>query len=129
MSKIYFRHPEHMRRFLSAMQRYGKVDQGGQLDPEYGAALYVLSSSASTWEKAAGYIERTGIDFELLFKEVDFSGAYCVLIELASNLFNGGTPVAPVELMRLDATNFALALMALQLRRNGANINDIQKGE
>ncbi len=121
---IFYTSPEHKQRWLSAILGIGKV-YDGKLDPEYGAAIYILTSSASTWDKASKYVDRDGIDFEALLREVDFSGAYSQLIMLAGNLFNGQTHVDPVELYRLDDRNFAVAMDAFQIRRVSLPISEI----
>jgi Family of unknown function (DUF6075) len=125
MTGIFYRSEAHKARFLASLQQLGKV-YDGKADQEYSAALYILTSSHSTWEKASDYASRDGIDFEALLKERDFSGGYGVLIELAGNLFNGNTPTEPLELMRLDDSNFIVALNALQLRRASFSIDDLK---
>jgi hypothetical protein len=123
---IFFKSIEHKDRFLTAIQQIGKV-YNGKLDPEYAAALFVLTSDLITWEKASGYVSRHGIDFDALLQEVDFSHAYVALIKLAGNLFNAGyTACSPVDLYGLDDTNFKIALSALILRRNNWPLDSFQ---
>jgi hypothetical protein len=128
MASIFFTSAEHKARFLATIRAIDKIDHGGpsdgRFDQEYSAALYILTSSTATWEKAQSYVSRRGIDFEELLHEVDFSGAYSVLILLASNLFNSNTHIDPVEFMRLDDRNFALAMAALQVRRASLHEKD-----
>ena len=126
MAPIFFKSPEHRQRFLAAMQAIGKI-YDGKLDQEYAAALYILSSSAGTWQQAQSYVDRDGIDFEALLREVDFSSGYSVLIQWAGNLFNGQVHIDPVELMRLDDSNFQVALAALQLRRMALPVEDFKE--
>ncbi len=121
---IFYTSPEHKQRWLSAILGIGKV-YDGKLDPEYASALYILTSSAGTWQKAQSYVDRDGIDFEAMLREVDFSGGYGVLIHLAGNLFNGQTACSPVELMRLDDRNFEIAVNALQIRRISLPIDEL----
>lgn len=121
---MFFKSEGHKERFLAAIQQIGKVYEG-KLDQEYAAALYILTADVSTWNKASSYVSRYGINIETLLKEVDFSGAYGVLILLAGNLFNGNEHVDPVELMRLDDRNFSVALTALMLRRKSYAITEI----
>jgi len=97
----------------------------GKLDPEYTAAIYVLTSSAGTWNKTQSYVDHEGIDFEALLAEVDFSGGYRVLIQLAWNLFNSGTALSPVELVHLDTINFTVALTTLQIRRASLPLSEL----
>lgn len=123
---ISFKSPEHKARFVNAMQQLKKVEDG-KFDPEYGVALFILTAHLSTWQKANGYISHNGIDFESMLEEVDLSGGYTVLIKLAGNLFNSETHIDPVELMRLDESNFELALAALQLRRYSLFVADASR--
>ena len=125
MAPVFFKSPEHRLRWLVALQTMGKV-YDGKIDQEYGAALYVLTADLDTWQQAQTYVRREGIDFEALLAEGEFSGGYSVLIKWASNLFNGNTHVDPVELMRLDDTNFLVALTALQLRRTSLPVSEAE---
>lgn len=123
-ANIFFTSPEHKQRWLTAILSLGKT-YAGKLDPEYSAALYILTSGAGTWNKAQSYVDRDGIEFEVLLVEADFSGAYTELIRLAGNLFNAQTACSPVELFRLDDRNFTLALNALQIRRVSLPIDEL----
>lgn len=116
---IEFKSPDHKARFLQAMQDLGKVwpEEGNKLDPEYAALLYVLTADRSTWQKSSSYVARTGIDVEGLLQEVDFSGGYAVLVQWAGNLFNSQQHIDPIELLRLDESNYRVALTALTLRK------------
>ncbi len=116
MTDIFFTSPDHKKRWLTAILTIGKV-YDGKLDQEYGAALYILTADLTTWQKVQSYVDRGGVDFEAMLREVDFSGGYRVLIRLAGNLFNDQTACSPVELMRLDDRNFTLAMNAFQIRR------------
>lgn len=116
MSEIFFTSQTHKSQFIAAMHRIGKID-AGKYDPEYGSAVYILTADPLTWEGAERFVTARGIDFEEMLSTLHFSGAYMVLIQLAGNLFNGRVHVDPVELMRLDDTNFKVALTALQVRR------------
>jgi hypothetical protein len=115
---MFFTSEPHRQRFTQVMEQIGKVDDG-HLDPEYGAAIYILTATRGTWDKAGSYVDREGIDFETMLKEGAFSAGYRVLILLAGNLFNGNQHLDPLECMRLDETNFRVALTALELRRSG----------
>lgn len=123
-ANIFFTSADHKARFLVAMRAIGKL-YVGKLDPEYAAAIYVLTSSAGNWNKAQSYVDHEGIDFEALLAEVDYSGSYRVLIQLAWNLFNSGTALSPVELVHLDTTNFTIALTALQIRRASLPLSEL----
>lgn len=125
---MFFRSVAHKQRFLTAIQQMGKVFDG-TLDPEYGAAFYILTADLHTWQNASSYMDREGIDFAALLQEVDFSGGYQVLLQLACNLFNSQMHLDPVELMRLDESNFTLALVAIQIRRYSLKLSELTKGE
>jgi len=121
---IFFKSPEHKQRFLAVMQTYGHV-YDGKLDQEYGAALYILTADLDTWQQTSSYVYHDGIDFEGMFKEVDFSGGYTRLVKLAGNLFNSGQHIEPIDFCaaQLDDDNFQVALAALQLRRNALHVS------
>ena len=59
-----------------------------------------------------------------MLQDVDFSTGYAVLIKWAGNLFNNEVHVDPVELLRLDERNFAVALSALHIRRYGLRVQE-----
>lgn len=84
-----FRTDEHRKRFFEVIHRIGK-DYGGELDKEYSAALYILTSRSGTWEKAELYVSSSGILFEDMLNEVDFSHGYVSIIYLAWSLFTSG---------------------------------------
>lgn len=114
---IFYTSPDHKKRWLTAILTIEKTWEG-KLDPEYASALYILTSSARTWQKTASSVDREGIDFAAMVQEVDFSGGSVRLIRLAWNLFNDGTPCNPVDLVTaIDEQNFTIALNALQIRR------------
>jgi hypothetical protein len=121
MTNIFFKSAQHKERFVSTMQRLGKIYES-TFDPEYAAAIYILTADLSTSQKSSEYMGCHGIDFDTLLKEVDFSGSYSVLIELAGNLFNGQRHIDPLEFLRLDGGNFNVAITALLLRRNGYRV-------
>ncbi len=122
---FFFTSPEHKQRWLSAMLKNGKVYQG-KLDPEYGAALYILTSNTETWEKTQFYVSSGGIKFERILREGDWSGGYMSLLGLAANLFNDHFTASPVDVAtRLDEENFQVALTALQVRRVNWSLGEI----
>jgi hypothetical protein len=122
---IFFKSDGHKERFFAIMQKIGKID-AGKLDNEYAAAVFILTADLSTWHDAAEYVKPTGIDFETLLEEVDFSGGYTVLLKWACNLFNSNMHIDPVELMRLDESNYLVALSALKLRRYSMRVEKEQ---
>jgi hypothetical protein len=121
-----FKSPAHKQRFLHALRQISKVYEQGKLDPEYGAALYILTADGRTWQKAQAFVSRTGIDFPAMIEGQDWSGGYGVLIKWAGNLFNGETHIDPLELLRLDESNFELALDALKMRRYGLRVTVVE---
>jgi hypothetical protein len=122
-----FKSTEHKQRFIQVVQDLRKV-YNGKLDPEYAAALYILTSHTGTWNKAQQFVDKRGhgINFPAMIEDRDWSGGYGVLIKWASNLFNGDTHIDPIELMRLDESNFGLATVALWIRRHSLLIKDLQ---
>lgn len=116
----------HKDRFLQAMTGIGKV-YGGKLDPEYAAALYLLTANGGLWHKVESYVDRDGIDFAEILENVDLSGGESVLVKFAGNLFNpDATHIDPIELMRLDQNGFEAAIQALRLRRSSLYIDDFK---
>lgn len=120
---MFFKSPAHKERFLEAVQ--GKV-YGGKLDQEYASALYILTATSGTWERASTYVSRDGIDLETMIEEQHLSSGYLALIKLAGNLFNGRLHVDPLDFMGLDEANFNVALTALALRYHSHHIDDIK---
>jgi hypothetical protein len=121
MKDIFFKSAQHKERFVATMQRLGKIDDG-KFDPEYAAAIYILTADLSTSQKSSEYMSCHGIDLDTLLEEVHFSGGYGVLIELAGNLFNGQRHIDPLEFLRLDCGNFNIAITSLIVRRNGYRV-------
>lgn len=120
---MHFASEEHKARFLEKIQRIDKVE-AGKVDPEYGAAVYLLSCMPSVWEKTRAYVRRDGIPFGTILLEEHFSSSELAMVQLAGNLFNLGiTEASPVDLVILDGRNFEVALAALRFRRDGASID------
>lgn len=82
-----------------------------------------MTADLSTWDQAQAYITHNGIYFKNLLKKGRFGGAYSNLIKLAANLFNGyldveeKPPFSPLELYRLDDSNWNVAMSAFIIRR------------
>ena len=122
---FYFSSIHHLERFQAALEATNKVwhddwSKENKIQEEYGAALYVLTSSSGTWERAKAYVLRSnGILFDELLANEHWSGGYVSLIKLAGNLFNAGyTKCDPVDLVTgLDERNFNVAMTALRIRR------------
>jgi hypothetical protein len=127
MTETIFTSPEHRHRFGEAIQRLGKIDSQG-IDLEYGAALYVLTASSGTWDRAKSYVASGGIDFEGMLGP-HWSEGYVVLIQWAAGLFNGSMKIDPSDLMRLDEKNFELALAALKIRRYGLRLDAVSQAK
>jgi hypothetical protein len=113
---MFFTSPDHRKRYVAAMQHIGKMDDG-TLDAEYASALYILTSSAGLWIKASGYVSHEEIDVAAMLTGVDLSGGERVLALLVGNLFNGEQHGDQLELLRLDDSNFLVALTTIQVRR------------
>jgi hypothetical protein len=126
LTDFFWKSAEHQPRFLATMQRIGKIDDG-KLDSEYAAAVYILTADLSLWKKAQPYVSREGIDIHTMLEEIDVSGGYSALIQLAGNLFNGLTPSDPLDLLRLDESNFSVALTSLKVRRDGLHVGMLVK--
>lgn len=123
---MFFKSPAHRARFVSMVQQFGHIDQG-KIDPEYGAALYILTADSITWASAQGYIDADGIDFRRLRKGLALSHGHDILVRLAGNLFNSCFRVNPVEFVILDAANFTVALEAQQIRFQAPCIEDLKE--
>lgn len=119
---MFFKSASHTERFISTMMQIGKIDDGA-FNPEYAAAIYLLTADAGTWNKASTYVSDEGLDLEGMLKKVDFSSGYTTLMKLAGNLFNGNTHVEPLDFLGLDERNFHVALTALQIRRYGFRLD------
>ena len=119
---IFFRSVEHKQRLFAAMQQIGKI-YAGKLDPEYAAALYILTADAGSWQQASSYVSRHGIDIEALL-DLPHASSEGVLLRLAGNLFNDQQHLDPLEFLRLDDHNFQIALTALILRRSRFYVDD-----
>jgi hypothetical protein len=126
MARIFFTSAEHQQRFLATIQHLGKV-YAGKLDQWYAAALYILTADTGTWEAVQRYISRRGIRFDLIIEKLHFSSGELVLMQLAGNLFGQDIHVDPIELMRLDPSNFKVALSALLLRRDAFRLIDFEE--
>src|SRR5579859_113503 len=133
MPTIFFQSEGHKTRFLTVIRRIGKV-YAGKLDPEYAAAVYVLSSDLGTWERAESYVSRRGILFEKLLEQVDFSSGYRALIMVAADLFNEqwsehSLHASLVDVAcTLDEPNFRVAMNAFKLRRYNLPISQFEEG-
>jgi len=123
---IFFKSADHKRRFITMMGQIGKI-YDGNLDPEYSAALYILTADTGTWKKVSGYVDRDGIEIDTILEEVDLSSGHAVLVRLAGNLFNNQQHLDPLEFLRLDEDNFQVALAALKLRRYSMQMGNFSK--
>jgi hypothetical protein len=128
MTETFFQTSNHRDRFVHAIEAIHKVD-GAKYDPEYAAALYILTYGSGLWSKSQSYVTRHGINFEEMLHEVDLSGGQSVMVLLAANLFNNTQHVDPLEFLRLDSGNFHVALNAIKIRRNGLSVLEVQDEE
>jgi len=127
MREIFFKSSLHKERFLKAMQETDKI-YDGKLDQEYSAALIILTADLFMWNKTRSYVDSQFIGIEEILHEVDLSGGQGVLVTLAGNLFNNQQHLDPLELLRLDGSNYNVAIAALHLRRDSYHVDDF-KGE
>lgn len=122
---MYFATEAHKERFRGIITSTRKVYKNGNIDREYGAALYLLTCMPSVWEKVRSYVSADKIQFDEILEGVHLSTSEHAMVTLAGNLFNlGRTQASPVDLMALDNGNFEAAIQALRLRRDGARLED-----
>jgi hypothetical protein len=93
---MFFKSAKHKQRFITVMQRIGKI-YDGKLDEECAAALYILTADAGTWKKASGYVDREGIDIEKMLQEVDLSHGYEILVKLERRSRNGKDEIGRIS--------------------------------
>lgn len=122
---MFFASDAHKQHFTGAIQKLERINRDGKIDAEYGAALYILTADAPTWEKAQDYIDDDGIDLAAMLREIHLSSGYSVLVKLAGNLFNGEQHIDPLEFMRLDENNFTVALTPITMRRNSPQFSKV----
>lgn len=126
MPDLFFTEPEHKQRWLTAMQQIGKV-YDGKIDPEYGAALYLLTADEIRWHVAERFVAHTGIDVDSILFVASFSSGEVIMVKLAGNLLNGNESISPREFTRLSEYNFRLALDAIKLRFYGGRAEDFEE--
>lgn len=118
---MFYKSRAHQERLIQKMQELALI-RDGVMDPEYGSALYILTSDVGMWKWAntfVGTVENNrGIDFEQMLASGGYSGGEDVLVRLASNLFNHNNRVDPLEFLDLDEQNFKLAMDAIWFRRD-----------
>lgn len=124
----FFTEPAHKQRWLTALQQIGKV-YDGKIDPEYGAALYLLTADEIRWHVAEKRVSHTGIDIDSILFVASFSSGEIILVKLAGNLLNGNQSISPREFTRLSEHNFLIALDAIKLRYYGGRIEDFEEGK
>jgi hypothetical protein len=110
----------HENRFLLARHRM-QFDGMSEMPSDWAACLFVLTSNADRWARAAERVsaaERT-IEWDLVYRGVYSHGELCML-RLANVLYNGdGGPDVAELIDTLDERNFRIAVVAIQLRRYG----------
>lgn len=126
--KIHFTSSRHKEVFLSTMLTLEKIDRrSGKVDPEYGAALYILSSDEYLWDRSRPHIRSDGIAFNAILK-TKFSYSEKNLVRLACNLLNNYKKVSPVEVTRdgvISDESFEMVLEAYRIRHYSHYITDI----
>lgn len=110
MSEVYFASRNHKEQFLSIIRSMGKHD-GGRIDKEYGAAIYLLTSPLLNFAESFS-------DGKLTFPSPDgLSSGEKALIRLAENLFY--SPDKPIfnvsDFTRLSEPNYKVAMAALEI--------------
>ena len=114
MKQMKFKSKAHQDLFNVLVEKAG---QGG--DPEYSAAIYVLSAIGKEVSK---YVLSGEIKFPALFKAAEvWSSGEKALLRLAATLFNAGTwPVAVDDVFyHLDGENQLVAVRGLAIRYMG----------
>ena len=118
---------DHAQRWAVAIQTAGAVRDGGAVNPDFGASLYILTGLPSVYDRVEKHIHHGYIDFEPMF-HMGLSAGETVLVALAGNLYNGGffggyTPQDIVSYCDTDGVE--LAARALALRKQRLDINTI----
>lgn len=127
---MFFKSDDHRQTFAESLQAMGKVFRG-RIDAEYGAALYILTMNEEMREKSHNHIREGGFFFAEMLEQEDFSSGYATLVKLARDLFTGShyedAPLHVIEFMNLDERNYAVAMTAIQIRRNSSPLADVEK--
>lgn len=107
---------EHSERFNSLIAKDNTVDT----DQERIALFFIISGIKDLYTKVNNLY-----DFKEhwikpdYFEKVDFSSGTRKMVELAFNLYNNSSALAPLELFStLDSDNYSLALKAINIRFN-----------
>lgn len=120
--KIYFKSEGHKERFLAALADFEKIrERDGYIDVYFGACFYILTSDEGLWRMSRSYVvDQNTIKMAELLGNGGVSGGEFVLIKWAWHLFtNGHGPdslIDALDFLRLDESNFKVALMALAIR-------------
>ena len=109
MQDLFFCSQDHKERLLASLESIGKIYDGTP-DPEYVAALYILTADPYTWNEVSRYVSRDGISIKGIQKSFPMSSGEAALVKLAGNLFNGRERVSPLDFIGLDETNFTIAM-------------------
>ena len=124
--EIYFKDKGHVQRFLEALRTYNKAYEDGTIDWCYGAALYIFTADAHTWDITKQWTHEDHIEFREMLGTIDLTAGTDVLLHLAWNLFNNGEFAGPVEFTRLDQWNYKVAMQAIDIRCHGLQVKALE---
>lgn len=120
-SDVKFRDDSHRARWSAAVQTANAVMEGGRVETDFAASLYILTADPDLYERIRKHVHQHWMDFEEMLR-MGLSAGECVLVALAGNLYNGGfyaeRGLSPLDIVtRCDEKSVALAVMALAMRK------------
>lgn len=118
---------DHAQRWAVAIQTAGAVRDGGAVNPDFGASLYILTGLPGVYDRVEKHVHHGYIDFEPMLN-IGLSTGERVLVSLAGNLYNGGyfRTYTPHDIVSdCDGEGVTLATKAILLRKAALNINTI----
>ena len=118
MNVTLFMSEEHRVKFE---EKRTKLYSGQQKNPEYLSVIYIMTSNPELYEKMGRYFSKDGFKVEKMLEENDFSHGQHIFASLASNLFNDGLKVSPIDMIAtLSEESFLVAMNAIYVRKTGA---------
>lgn len=114
-------HSNHEAWFRAALENAQGYTKEGEIDLEYGTALYILTGMSSAWSRLERFLNRMDIDFPGMMS-AGLSSGETLMVALAWNLFNANDHpmLSPVDLVtRVDDGMFELVVNGLYLRKYG----------